>query len=52
MTATLNPALRPFWTTRARNKILFGGRASSKCLALGITVEPKGLDDFYGKGDE
>jgi phage terminase large subunit len=26
----LNPALRKFWTTRARNKILKGGRASSK----------------------
>lgn len=27
---TLNPALRPFWTTKARNKVLYGGRASSK----------------------
>lgn len=28
--ATLNPVLREFWTTKARNKILYGGRASSK----------------------
>jgi len=28
--ATLNPALRDFWNTRSRNKILYGGRASSK----------------------
>jgi phage terminase large subunit len=27
---TLNPALRPFWTAKARNRILYGGRASSK----------------------
>ncbi|TNH43763.1 PBSX family phage terminase large subunit [Photorhabdus luminescens] len=27
---SLNPALRPFWTTQARNKILYGGRTSSK----------------------
>lgn len=27
---TLNPALRPFWTTQARNKVLYGGRSSSK----------------------
>lgn len=27
---SLNPALRPFWTTRARNKVLYGGRTSSK----------------------
>lgn len=27
---SLNPALREFWTTKARNKILYGGRASSK----------------------
>lgn len=27
---TLNPVLRDFWTTQARNKILYGGRASSK----------------------
>ena len=26
----LNPALREFWTTPARNRILYGGRASSK----------------------
>lgn len=28
--AILNPVLRNFWTTKARNKILYGGRASSK----------------------
>jgi phage terminase large subunit len=28
--ATLNPALREFWTKRARNRVLVGGRASSK----------------------
>lgn len=39
MAATLNPALRPFWTTRARNKILCGGRASSKSWdAAGIAI--------------
>lgn len=27
---TLNPVLRDFWTTQARNKVLFGGRSSSK----------------------
>lgn len=27
---TLNPNLRPFWETRSRNKVLYGGRASSK----------------------
>lgn len=27
---TLNPALRSFWMTPARNRVLFGGRASSK----------------------
>lgn len=27
---TLNPALRTFWTTRARNRVLKGGRSSSK----------------------
>lgn len=27
---TLNPALRDFWQTPARNKVLYGGRASSK----------------------
>lgn len=29
-TPTLNPVLRSFWTTQSRNKILYGGRASSK----------------------
>lgn len=28
--ATLNPALRDFWTQPARNRVLYGGRASSK----------------------
>ena len=27
---TLNPALRAFWKARARNRVLYGGRASSK----------------------
>lgn len=27
---TLNPCLREFWTTPARNRVLYGGRASSK----------------------
>src|SRR5574343_1746219 len=27
---TLNPALRGFWASKARNKVLYGGRASSK----------------------
>lgn len=27
---TLNPVLREFWTTPARNRILYGGRSSSK----------------------
>lgn len=28
--ATLNPVLKPFWLAKARNKVLYGGRASSK----------------------
>lgn len=28
--ASLNPALRDFWQTPARNRVLYGGRASSK----------------------
>jgi phage terminase large subunit len=28
--ATLNPALREFWLTPARNRVLYGGRSSSK----------------------
>lgn len=28
--ARLNPALRPFWKARARNRVLYGGRSSSK----------------------
>ncbi|MER3384896.1 PBSX family phage terminase large subunit [Pectobacterium aroidearum] len=36
---TLNPALRPFWTTKARNKVLYGGRTSSKSWdAAGIAI--------------
>lgn len=27
---SLNPVLKPFWTTPARNRILYGGRSSSK----------------------
>ncbi|MFL9904261.1 PBSX family phage terminase large subunit [Paraburkholderia fungorum] len=27
---TLNPVLRPFWAAKARNRVLYGGRASSK----------------------
>lgn len=27
---TLNPALKPFWLAKARNRVLYGGRASSK----------------------
>lgn len=30
MVATLNPALKEFWLKPARNKVLYGGRASSK----------------------
>lgn len=29
-TPTLNPALRDFWLTSARNRVLYGGRSSSK----------------------
>lgn len=37
--ASLNPVLRPFWTTKARNKILYGGRASSKSWdAAGMAI--------------
>ena len=36
--ATLNPALKEFWKVSARNRVLIGGRASSKCLALGTQV--------------
>jgi len=28
--ATLNPALKSFWAAKARNRVLYGGRASSK----------------------
>lgn len=36
---SLNPALRSFWTTKARNKVLYGGRASSKSWdAAGFSV--------------
>ncbi|PCP71225.1 PBSX family phage terminase large subunit, partial [Morganella morganii] len=30
LSPSLNPALRQFWTTQARNKVLYGGRTSSK----------------------
>lgn len=30
MTATLNPCLKSFWLAPARNRVLYGGRASSK----------------------
>jgi phage terminase large subunit len=37
--ATLNPALRSFWETKARNKVLKGGRASSKSWdAAGMAI--------------
>lgn len=36
---TLNPVLRSFWTTQARNKVLYGGRSSSKSWdAAGIAI--------------
>lgn len=36
---TLNPVLRDFWRTPARNRVLFGGRASSKSWdAAGFAV--------------
>lgn len=36
---TLNPVLRSFWRTKARNKVLYGGRASSKSWdAAGVAV--------------
>lgn len=39
MTATLNPALREFWETPARNRVLVGGRASSKSWdAAGVAL--------------
>ncbi|CAH0447590.1 hypothetical protein LMG10661_03657 [Ralstonia syzygii subsp. syzygii] len=37
--ATLNPALRKFWTAPARNRVLYGGRSSSKSWdAAGFAV--------------
>lgn len=37
---SLNPVLRDFWTTRARNKILYGGRMSGKSWdAAGMAVQ-------------
>lgn len=37
--ATLNPVLRDFWKTKARNKVLYGGRTSSKSWdAAGFAV--------------
>ena len=39
MTATLNPALREFWQTPARNRVLYGGRASTKSWdAAGVAL--------------
>jgi len=36
---TLNPNLKTFWTTRARNKVLYGGRDSSKTWsAAGMAI--------------
>ena len=36
---SLNPNLKDFWTTRARNKILYGGRMSSKSWdAAGMAI--------------
>ena len=38
-TPTLNPALRSFWLTPARNRVLYGGRSSSKSWdAAGFAV--------------
>lgn len=37
--ARLNPALRSFWKARARNRILYGGRSSSKSWdAAGVAI--------------
>ena len=37
--ATLNPALKPFWKERARNRVLYGGRGSSKSWdAAGVAI--------------
>ena len=36
--AVMNPNLKDFWTTPSRFKILYGGRDSTKCLALGTKV--------------
>lgn len=37
--ASLNPNLREFWTTKARNRVLYGGRASSKTYdAAGFAI--------------
>ena len=45
--ATLNPALRSFWTQPARNRVLYGGRASSKSWdAAGFSV---GLAQYFKK---
>lgn len=44
MSASLNPALREFWTTKADVKILKGGRASSKtwdCSGVAIYLASK-----------
>jgi len=39
MKPTLNPALKPFWKQKARTKVIYGGRASSKTWdAAGVAV--------------
>jgi phage terminase large subunit len=39
MKPTLNPALKSFWKTKARTKVIYGGRASSKTWdAAGVAV--------------
>ena len=39
MQPTLNPALKGFWTAPARNRVLYGGRASSKSWdAAGMAI--------------
>lgn len=39
MKPTLNPALKSFWETKARNKVLYGGRDSTKTWdAAGVAI--------------
>ena len=58
---TLNPVLRPFWTIPARNRVLYGGRASSKSwdaagfaiyLAANFKVKFLCVRQFQNKIDE